>query len=98
LPDTYKILPNILLSRLTPYAKEIWGDHQCRFRRNTSTTDPIFCIRQILEKKLEYNKAVHQLFVDLKKVQNSVGGRPCIIFSLSMVPHETGKANKNVSD
>jgi len=26
------------------------GDHQCGFRRNRSTTDHIFCIRQILEK------------------------------------------------
>ena len=53
LPTTYKILSNILLSRLTPYAAEIIGDHQCGFRRNMSTTDHIFCIRQILEKKLE---------------------------------------------
>ena len=28
---TYKILSNILLSRLTPYAEEIIGDHQCGF-------------------------------------------------------------------
>ena len=33
LPTTYKILSNILLSRLTPYAQEIIGDHQCGFRR-----------------------------------------------------------------
>jgi hypothetical protein len=32
-----------------------------------STTDQIFCIHQILEKKWEYNEAVHQLFIDLKK-------------------------------
>jgi hypothetical protein len=31
LPFTYKILSNILLSRLTPYAEEIIGDHQCGF-------------------------------------------------------------------
>ena len=31
LPTTYKMLSNILLSRLTPYAKEIIGDHQCGF-------------------------------------------------------------------
>ena len=31
LPTTYKILSNILLSRLTPYAEEIIGDHQCEF-------------------------------------------------------------------
>jgi hypothetical protein len=51
LSTTYKILSNILLSRLTPYAEEIIGDHQCGFRRNRSTTDHIFCIRQILGKK-----------------------------------------------
>ena len=31
LPTTYKILSNTLLSRLTPYAEEIVGDHQCGF-------------------------------------------------------------------
>ena len=31
LPTTYKILSNILLSRLTPYAEEIIGNHQCGF-------------------------------------------------------------------
>jgi hypothetical protein len=52
LPTTYKILSNILLSKLNPYADEIIGDHQCRMRRNGSTTDHIFCICQILEKKI----------------------------------------------
>jgi hypothetical protein len=45
LPTTYKILPNILLSRVIPYAEEILENHQCGFRRNTSTIDHIFCIR-----------------------------------------------------
>jgi len=58
LPTTYKILSNILLSRLIPYAEEVIGDYQCGFRRNSSTTDHILCIRQILEKKWEYNEAV----------------------------------------
>jgi hypothetical protein len=31
LPTTYKILSNILLSRLIPYAEEIIGDHECGF-------------------------------------------------------------------
>ena len=72
LPTTYKILSNILISWLTPYAEEITGDHQCGFRSNRSTTDHIFCIRQILEKKWEYNKAVHKLFIDFKKALDSV--------------------------
>jgi len=43
---------HILLSRLTPYAEEIFKDHQCGFRRNRSTTDYMFWIRT-LEKKWE---------------------------------------------
>jgi hypothetical protein len=35
-------------------------------------TDQIFCIRQILEKKWEYNERVHHLFVDFKKAYDSV--------------------------
>jgi hypothetical protein len=42
---TYKISSNIPL-RLTPYAQQILGDQERGFRRNGSTTDHIFCIRQ----------------------------------------------------
>ena len=72
LPTTYKIVSNILLSRLTAYAEEIIGDHQCGFRRSRSTAEHILCIRQILEKKREYNEEVHQLFIDFKKAYDSV--------------------------
>ena len=72
LPTTHKILSSTLLSRLTPKAEEIIGDHECGFRRRRSTTDHIFCIRQALEKKWEYNEAVHNLFIDFKKVYDSV--------------------------
>jgi hypothetical protein len=50
LSTSYKILWNIVLSRLSPYKDKITENHQCRFRRNRSTTDQIFCIRQILGK------------------------------------------------
>jgi len=56
LPTTYKILPNILLSRLTPYVREIIGDGQCGFQCNRSTTDHIFCISQILKEKWDTKK------------------------------------------
>ena len=69
---TYKVLSNILQSRLTPCAEEIIGDRQCGFRRNRSTTDHILCFSQMLEKKWEYNEAVHQLFIDFKKAYDSV--------------------------
>jgi hypothetical protein len=52
---------------------KIIGNHQCGLRRNRSSTDLVFCIRQILEKNWEYNETVHQLFVDFKKTYDSVG-------------------------
>jgi hypothetical protein len=64
LSTKYNILSNILLS--------VIGDHKCGFRRNRSTTDQIFCIHQILERKWEYNETVHQLFIDFKKAYDSV--------------------------
>jgi len=70
LSTTYKILSNNLLSILTPYAKEIIGDHQRGFRCTRSTTDHITCIQPILDKK--YREAVHQLFTDFKKTYDSV--------------------------
>jgi hypothetical protein len=57
--SAYKILSSIL-SRLSPYIDEIIEVHQYGFRCNRSTTDQIFCIRQILQKKWEYNEIVHQ--------------------------------------
>jgi hypothetical protein len=41
-------------------------------KRNPSTTDHIFCIRQVLQKKWEYNEAMHQLFVNFNKAYDSV--------------------------
>jgi len=70
-PTTYKFFSNILLSRLIAYAEEVIQNHQCGFRRNRSTADHILCICQILEKKWEYNEAVHQLFIDFKKAYDS---------------------------
>jgi hypothetical protein len=57
LSTSYKIVSNILLSRLNPYIDEIIGDNQCGFRLNRSTTDQIFCIRDILENEIAHQKA-----------------------------------------
>jgi hypothetical protein len=60
------------------------------FRRNSSTTDQIFCIRQILEKKWEYNETVHQLFIDLKKYCDSVRRE---VFYNILIEYETSEAD-----
>jgi len=50
--------------------------HNCCIDGGTSTENfgstHVFCIRQILEKKWEYNEEIHQLFIDFKKAYDSV--------------------------
>jgi hypothetical protein len=73
-------------------------DHRRGFRRNMSTTDNIFCIRQILEKKCGYNEVVNQLFIEFKKAYDSVRKEVLHNILVVLYPHETGKANKTVSE
>jgi hypothetical protein len=68
----YNILSKFLLAKLTPYVCEIILDHLCWFRRNRSSTDQIFYIRQGTRDKLQYDGLLHQLFVDFKKAYDSV--------------------------
>jgi hypothetical protein len=84
LSASYKMLSNILLSKLSQYIDEVIENHQCGFRHNRSTTDQIFRIRQILEKKREYSETVLQLFIDFKKVYDSVRKEVFRIFSYSL--------------
>jgi hypothetical protein len=64
---SYTISFNILLWRLSTYKDEIIADHQCGIWCNRSTTDQIFCICQIPEKKMGVQwEPVHQQFVDFK--------------------------------
>ena len=53
LSNMYKILSNILLSRLTLHAEEIIWYHQREFQCNRSITGNTFCNCQIFEKKWE---------------------------------------------
>ena len=72
LSTLYKILSNKHLSRMTPHSNQIIGKYQCGARSNRATVDHKFSIRQILEKKWEYNNEVCQLFIDFKKAYDSI--------------------------
>ena len=99
LPTTYRILSNTLLSRLTPYAEEIIGDHQCGFRHKRSTTDHILCIRQILEIEVGIKwssaSAIHRLQA---RLYCSYEGSLLQYSHWVWYRHETGTANTNMSD
>ena len=85
LPTTYKILSNILLSKLTPYVEEMTRDHECGFRRNKSSTDRIFCIRKYLRKNGNKIKQCITSLQTSRKLKVQLGWRAFIIFSLSLV-------------
>jgi len=73
LSTMFKILSNNLLSRFSSYAEEIIEVLQCGFRRNDQLL--IICsafVKYLRGKKWEYNEAVHQLFIDFKKGNDSV--------------------------
>lgn len=72
LNTAYKVFSNILLEKLKPYAEEIIGDYQCGFRRGRSTIDQIFTIKQIMEKCWEFNRNLHQLFIDFKQAYDTI--------------------------
>jgi hypothetical protein len=56
---------------LTTYSDEIIEDHG-GYRHNRSTTDHIFRINEILERKYKYIEALCQLFIYFKIAYNSV--------------------------
>ena len=68
-----KILARILLNRLVPtIAEDNTPENQCGIRRNRSTTDMVFVLRQLQEKCREQNKGLYVSFVDLTKAFDTV--------------------------
>jgi len=51
---------------------QIETEEQARFRAGGSTIDHIFCLKQLIEKKMAVNQPLHLLLVDLEKAYESV--------------------------
>ena len=64
---------------MTPYANEILGQDQCGFKRNRSTVEHIFSIRQTLKKEQEYYNDICKELKDFEKAYDSIKGNPCTI-------------------
>ena len=68
----YKILFNYIFDKLQPVVDKEIGRYQCGFRSGKSTIDQIFCLRQILERTLEFGIGTHQLFIDYKAAYDNI--------------------------
>jgi sorting nexin-29 len=62
-----KVFSNILNERLKKITEHLFGEYQCGFRKNRSTSDQILKIRQMMEKHYEHNQDLHMLFVVFKQ-------------------------------
>ena len=67
LTTIYKLIAKIAYKRLIPYTEPILGEYQAGFRSNRSTSDQIFTLRQVLEKRWEFAQSSHLLFIDFKQ-------------------------------
>ena len=72
LNTVYKILATVINNRLKVYALDLLSHEQNGFRRNRSTMDNTFIMRQILEKCYEHNIEMHVLVIDFKQAFDSV--------------------------
>lgn len=73
LPTASKVLAKILLTRLTQHLTETTlPETQCGFRKERSTCDMIFAVRQIQEKCHEQNRDLYIAFIDLAKAFDTV--------------------------
>ena len=68
----YKILSSILFMRISPFAENIIGNYQCGFRKNRSTINQIFTLRQILEKTKEFSIETHHVFIDFRSAYDAI--------------------------
>jgi hypothetical protein len=60
----------IIKSKLLPTAEEILQEEQCGIHKGRSCIDAIFVIKQIMEKRREYNLPLFLFFLDYEKAYN----------------------------
>ena len=68
----YKIIANIVRSRLPPIVEGLGDETQCGFRRRRGCSDAIFTIQQLVAKRREHNLETWVLFLDLVKAFDRV--------------------------
>ena len=67
---TMKLWERVIKARVEE--KVTIAEQQFGFMSGRSTTDAIFCLRMLLEKRIEEQKAVHPAFIDLEKEYDRV--------------------------
>ena len=67
-----KVMSRVVVIRLSAFAESVVPESQCGFRKNRSTIDQIFAIRQIQEKCVEQQRDLVCVFIDLTKAYDVI--------------------------
>lgn len=72
LNTSYKIFAKIITRRLNIISEVLLNNEQHGFRRGRACTDCIFIVKQIIQKRREFNQETHLLFIDYIKAFDKV--------------------------
>ena len=67
-----KLLQRILDARIRKKVEQELGEEQQGFRKGRGTTDGMFALRQMVEKRMEMQRRIAVGFVDLEKAYDTV--------------------------
>ena len=67
-----KVFTRIILNRIKDNIDKVLRENQCGFRQGRGCTDQIFLIRQMIEKKREFNNDLYICFIDFAQAYDSI--------------------------
>jgi len=94
LNTTLKLFTKVVLRKLLQYIQP--REEKQGFRKNRSTTDAIFIVRQIAEKAIKFNHTAYLCFVDLTKSFDRVRLADVIEFERKGSPRTNSKDNTGI--
>jgi endonuclease/exonuclease/phosphatase family metal-dependent hydrolase len=97
LNTAYKIYSMVIKGRMQPIMEVLLLEEQCGFRKGRACTDNVFVMKQIVEKRREFNLETHIAFVDFKKAFDSINrSKLWDVLQLSGYPSHLIKAVKSL--
>ena len=67
-----KVFTRVMLNRINDTVDETLRENQCGFRKGRGCSDQIFILRQLIEKKLEFNEDLVMCFIDFAQAYDSI--------------------------
>jgi hypothetical protein len=67
-----KVFTRVILNRMNEKVDELLRENQCGFRKGRGCSDQIFFLRQLIEKKIEFNEETVLCFIDFAQAYDSI--------------------------